>query len=339
MVFRVYTGVSCTHLVINKLLSCFRFSFLIVMISMVTACSSGGGDDTSDTNSSVTYYQDADNDGYGNPAITQLATSQPAGYILDNTDCNDSSAADYPGATEISDGIDNNCDGQIDEGNDTVPDAFIFTDQTDVATSSVATSNVITIAGINAPAAISVVGGEYSINGAAYTALAGTVSNTNKVTVRHTSSGNNLTIINTTLTVGGISDTFSSTTTAQAIDDIPDQFTFDDQTNVPTNVLVTSNTITVTDVNTMVNITISGGEYSLNGGSFTSASGTVVVDDTVKVRHTSSASHSSITNTMLAVGSISDVFSTTTDTTPYALFPTVPDYGLFIKTPGFQVNE
>lgn len=45
MVFRAYFGGLCTHLVTNKLLSCFRFSFLIVMISMVTACSSGGGDE------------------------------------------------------------------------------------------------------------------------------------------------------------------------------------------------------------------------------------------------------------------------------------------------------
>ncbi|MBL3619527.1 MAG: putative metal-binding motif-containing protein [gamma proteobacterium endosymbiont of Lamellibrachia anaximandri] len=64
-----------------------------------------------------TYYQDADSDGYGNLAVTQLALTQPAGYVLDNTDCDDSSATVNPAATENpSDGIDNNCDGQIDEG-------------------------------------------------------------------------------------------------------------------------------------------------------------------------------------------------------------------------------
>lgn len=48
---------------------------------------------------------DADGDGY-------VAASGGAG----GTDCNDASAAAYPGATEVCDGIDNNCDGNEDEG-------------------------------------------------------------------------------------------------------------------------------------------------------------------------------------------------------------------------------
>lgn len=112
MVFSANFGVSCTYFVINKLLSYFRFSFLIVMISMVTACSGGGGDDT---DNSATYYQDADSDGYGDPASPRVATSQPAGYVPDNTDCDDSAAAVHPGATEINDGLDNNCNGQVDD--------------------------------------------------------------------------------------------------------------------------------------------------------------------------------------------------------------------------------
>lgn len=61
------------------------------------------------------WYRDADGDGFGNNSISRLSCSMPAGYVADNTDCNDSSAAIYPGAPEICDGLDNDCDGQIDE--------------------------------------------------------------------------------------------------------------------------------------------------------------------------------------------------------------------------------
>jgi hypothetical protein len=64
----------------------------------------------------ITYYEDSDNDGYGNPLVTTNACSPPSGFVADNTDCDDSNPAINPGAAEVCDGIDNNCDGNIDEG-------------------------------------------------------------------------------------------------------------------------------------------------------------------------------------------------------------------------------
>ena len=73
-------------------------------------------------------------------------------------------------------------------------------------------SNSITVAGITAPASISITGGEYKIGAGSYTSAPGTVNNGNTITARQTSSGSFSTTTNTTLTIGGVSDTFSLTT-------------------------------------------------------------------------------------------------------------------------------
>jgi hypothetical protein len=65
-----------------------------------------------------TYYADADGDGYGNPGSPLLVcfTTSPSGYVTDNTDCDDTNAGIYPGADEVFNGTDDNCNGEIDEG-------------------------------------------------------------------------------------------------------------------------------------------------------------------------------------------------------------------------------
>ncbi|MBD08637.1 MAG: hypothetical protein CMD70_07945 [Gammaproteobacteria bacterium] len=100
---------------------------------------------------------------------------------------------------------------------DTTPNAFTFTDQTGVAVSTEVTSAAITVAGINAAAAISITGGTYQIGSGTFTSSAGTVTNGQTVKVKHTSSSSNNTATDTVLTIGGVSDTFTSTTVAAPV--------------------------------------------------------------------------------------------------------------------------
>ncbi len=70
----------------------------------------------SDEGVQTTFFQDADGDGYGVATTTVLACARPAGYAAVAGDCNDGNASVSPGAAELCDGTDNNCDGQSDEG-------------------------------------------------------------------------------------------------------------------------------------------------------------------------------------------------------------------------------
>ena len=62
------------------------------------------------------FVPDADGDGYGDasgPVTT--ACSPPSGMVVDTSDCDDSNPAVYPGVTETCNGLDDDCDGSVDE--------------------------------------------------------------------------------------------------------------------------------------------------------------------------------------------------------------------------------
>ncbi len=60
-----------------------------------------------------TWYEDGDGDGYGS-TVTLDACDVPSGYTGADDDCDDADASVSPAATEVCDGIDNDCDGTVD---------------------------------------------------------------------------------------------------------------------------------------------------------------------------------------------------------------------------------
>jgi hypothetical protein len=78
-----------------------------------------GSDDNCDGNVdegvTTTYYPDVDGDGYGDADQSVAACAPPEGYITQAGDCDDASADVHPEAIEVCNGLDNDCDGDIDD--------------------------------------------------------------------------------------------------------------------------------------------------------------------------------------------------------------------------------
>jgi hypothetical protein len=68
-----------------------------------------------DEEATLPFYADADDDGYGDASDEVQACEAPSGYLADGTDCDDGDAEVNPGAEELCDDVDNDCDGSIDE--------------------------------------------------------------------------------------------------------------------------------------------------------------------------------------------------------------------------------
>ena len=65
----------------------------------------------------TTYCEDKDGDGHGvTSGVSKSDCAPSAGFGDCKGDCNDTVKTEYPGAPEVCDGRDNNCDGRIDEG-------------------------------------------------------------------------------------------------------------------------------------------------------------------------------------------------------------------------------
>jgi MYXO-CTERM domain-containing protein len=68
-----------------------------------------------DAEGEATWYADGDSDGFGVPDDTLVDCEQPDGYVATDTDCDDGDASIFPGADEVCDDVDQDCDDVIDE--------------------------------------------------------------------------------------------------------------------------------------------------------------------------------------------------------------------------------
>ena len=199
---------------------------------------------------------------------------------------------------------------------DGTPDQFTFTDLTNQSINSLAYASA-TITGIDTTVTATYSGdtGGFRIGfSGSFTTTAKTLTNNQVVQVQLNTSSSYGTSTNATISIGGVSDTFTATTIAA--DTTPDAFSFTDQTGVSTSTTIYSNTITISGINTSTTASISGNsaEMSVSGGAYTTSNQTISNGDTIRLRMTSSSSTGTAVSTTLTVGGVSDTWSVTTTT-------------------------
>jgi hypothetical protein len=76
-----------------------------------------GASDEEPTVDPPTWYADGDGDGYGDASqsVSQCAAPTSSGWVSDATDCEDADASVHPGAPELCNGGDDDCDGAMDD--------------------------------------------------------------------------------------------------------------------------------------------------------------------------------------------------------------------------------
>jgi hypothetical protein len=67
-----------------------------------------------------TWYIDYDGDGFGSASYTEDACAAPQGYVDNADDCDDADSAVFPTAAEVCNGLDDDCDGAVDDADDDV---------------------------------------------------------------------------------------------------------------------------------------------------------------------------------------------------------------------------
>ncbi len=201
--------------------------------------------------------------------------------------------------------------------NDTIPDSFNFTSRAFVPINASITSRAVVITGINTPTIIAITNGQYNINNGVFTSTNSTLNNGDSVRIKLLSSSQFNTMVSTTITIGGVTATFSVHTKAQDI--TPDLFAFNTQKNKELNTQLISNTAIITGVDGNVVIRIIDGEYSINNSVFISNASTTKNGDNIIVRHTSSSTYNANVITALVVGNTTATFISSTsskDITP-----------------------
>lgn len=95
-------------------------------------------------------------------------------------------------------------------------------------------------------------------------------------------------------------------------DNTPDAFNFTNQSKASPDTLIESESVTITGINIPAQVSISGGEYSIDGGAYRHTPGAIKNNQRIKIRVRSSAESSGKASATLTIGEISATFTVIT---------------------------
>ncbi len=210
-----------------------------------------------------------------------------------------------------------NDDGDAVAG--TTPDPFSFVPVGDAEPGAAVSSNTVIISGISDAVPLSVSGGLYSLNGAAFGSAPASVRSGDRVAVQLTASSVAGETRSATLSIGSVRATFAVTTRAAVVVGTLRPFQFAPRHTVERGSVQRSGAVQIRGLGGPAPIAVEGGRYSINGAPLTSAAGSVQPNDIVELEVVASAAFGSRSSATLVVAGYRAPFTVETlieDKTP-----------------------
>jgi acetyl esterase/lipase len=201
---------------------------------------------------------------------------------------------------------------------DIKPDPYSFVAIKNAPAGVEQTSNEVTISGIEAASRIVVTGGSYSLNGGPFQSAAGPVQPGDRLRLRIAASATAGAQVVVGSEIEGVGGAFRVTTSTSAApppptpDSVPDALAFPARDGVEPGSVQTSSIIEVRGINVPTPIAVVGGEYALDGASFTGRAGSVTNGSRVQLRLIAAAQHGQQVQARLSVGGVDASFTVTT---------------------------
>lgn len=209
---------------------------------------------------------------------------------------------------------------------DTTPDTFTFNDVSDVEPNTLQTSNAVTLGGFDGTLTLSVRGGTIHLNGTDYSTSV-TVQAGDSFTVSHTSSEDFSDQEGVEVTLGSYVTSFNSTTRAAST--TPTQVTFTAQTDVSPGLFATSNSVVLTGFDGNATLSVTDGEYQLNGtGNWSNSATNITAGTSIQLRTQAGNGYYQTTDVVLTVNSSTFTFSVTTLAAPDPVIGSIQGYNI-----------